>query len=129
MSLIPPGSILKAKSSGLSPDHVGVFAGISFDGIPWVIHSRDRGVQVTPLSDFALGRPVETVAIPQSPEHQEAVLNRAQSAIGVPFNLLHANCEHFSNWAFNGTPESPQLKKYVAGLFLAVLCVSALATR
>jgi hypothetical protein len=118
-----PGSILKAKSPGLRPDHLGIFAKVGPDGTPTVLHSNGTCVVLTPWDEFALGRVVEVVVEPCTPEHQHAILDRAYSQIGHPHDHLFANCEHFATWAFYGLPESPQLKKYVVGGGLIALAI------
>jgi len=110
-----PGSILKAKSRGVWPDHLGIFAEPLPDGTPMVLHSNGACVVHTSLDEFARGRVFEVVDEPRSPEHQLAILDRAYSQIGHLHNNLIANCEHFATWAFYGVPESPQLKTYVVG--------------
>jgi lecithin:retinol acyltransferase len=123
-----PGTLVKAISPGLWPHHLGIVAGSGPDGTLVMIHSRERGVEVTSFEDFAHGRPIDIVATPYSVEHQRAVLERACSQIGRPFSLVFANCEHFSNWAFYGVPRSPQLGQYAVGLLLTGLVFGALAT-
>jgi len=110
-----PGSMLKAKSPGLRPDHSGIFAGTKRDGTPMVLHSNGACVVLTSLDEFAIGRVVEVMDTPCTLEHQRAILGRAYSQIGHPYDAVLANCEHFATWAFNGVPESPQLKNYVVG--------------
>ena len=110
-----PGSMLKAKTPGLGSDHSGIFAGTWPLGTPMVLHSRPPFAVLTSLNEFALGRVVEVVDVPCTFEHQRAILGRAYSQIGHPYDPLLANCEHFATWAFYGVPESPQLKKCVVG--------------
>jgi hypothetical protein len=64
---------------------------------------------------------VEVTDAPCTLEHQRAILGRAYSQIGHPYHALVANCEHFATWAFNGAPESPQLKNYVVSAFVVGL--------
>lgn len=111
-----PGSILKTKSPGLRPDHLGIFANPLSDDTPLVLHSNGTCVVVTSWDEFALGRTVEVVAEPCTLEQQRAILDRAYSQIGHPYDPILANCEHFATWAFYGVPESPQLKRYVVGI-------------
>lgn len=110
-----PGSILKAKSQGLWPDHLGILAETGLDGTPMVVHSNGTCVVLTSVAEFALGRVVEVVVEPCAVEQQRAILDRTYSQIGHPHDHLFANCEHFATWAFYGKPQSPQLKKYVVG--------------
>lgn len=121
-----PGSVLRAKSSGLWPDHFGIFAGTLPDGTPMVLHSIEGGVALTPFEEFALGRLVEVMDTPCTLEHQRAILGRAYSQIGHPYHVLFANCEHFANWAFFGVPDSPQLRTYAVGTGLAGVALYAL---
>jgi hypothetical protein len=112
--LLYPGSLLRAKTPCLlPPDHLGILGEQLPDGRWLVVHSREEGVVLTPFEDFTRGRWVEVMNTPSSREHQRAVLERAYSQIGHPYDLLSANCEHFATWAFYGVTESPQLKKYV----------------
>jgi len=116
--LLYPGSMLRAKSRGLWPDHYGIFEGAAPDGRLIVLHSTEEGVVRTSLDEFALGREVVVVKAPAALEQRRAILERARSQIGHPYDVLFANCEHFATWAFYGAPESPQLRKYVAGACL-----------
>ncbi|MGO8791354.1 MAG: hypothetical protein ACLQVL_28750 [Terriglobia bacterium] len=111
-----PGSILKAKSPGLRPDHLGIFAETLPNGTPMVLHSNGTCVVLTSWGQFALGRVVELVVEPSTLEQQRAILDRAYSQIGRRYDPLSASCEHFATWAFNRVPESPQLKKYAVGV-------------
>jgi hypothetical protein len=110
-----PGSLLRAKSPGPALDHSGILGKPLPDGRWSAVHSDKRGVVLTQFEDFANDRWVEVVDTPHSPEHQRAILERAYSQIGRPYNVFFANCEHFATWAFYGEPESPQLKRYLAG--------------
>ena len=111
--LLVPGSLLRAKTPGLPPDHSGILREQLPDGRWLVVHSRERGVVLTPLEEFALGRLVEVMDTPCTLEHRRAILGRAYSQIGHPYHVLFANCEHFATWAFAEVPESPQLRKFV----------------
>ncbi|PYV19491.1 MAG: hypothetical protein DMG21_01405 [Acidobacteria bacterium] len=122
------GAILRAKTPGILPDHLGIAGRRRLHGVQEVIHSRPPfGVQVTTLEEFAKGRHVEAVCLPDSPEHGQEVLARAYSQIGRPWTLT-GNCEHFASWAFSGGPDSPQLREYIAGACAFVL-VAAVLTR
>jgi Lecithin retinol acyltransferase len=119
----PPGSLLRAKSDWLRPDHEGIAGRITPSGEQEVIHARERGVEVTNIREFAAGRHIELTDCSRSCGHQRIVLQRAYSRIGSPYNLLVANCEHFSRWAFYGVPDSPQLGRYIGGALLCALIV------
>ena len=121
-----PGSVLRAKTQGLWPDHSGILGLPLPDGTWSVVHKTERGTVLTTFEDFAFGRWVEVVDTPTSLEQQRSILERAYSQIGQPYNLLFANCEHFATWAFYGVPESPQLRAYTIGAGLVGMAIYAL---
>lgn len=122
-----PGSLLRAISPGLWPNHLGILGELLSDGRWSVVHKTERGAVLTSLEEFARGRWVEVVDTPYSWEHQRAVLERAYSQIGHPYDLLSANCEHFATWAFYRAPVSPQLRAYTTGLGLVGAAFYALS--
>jgi hypothetical protein len=115
------GSIVKARSPWPRPDHDGIIGIPLSDGRATVIDNTRDGVQARNFEEFADGRRVDYVWVPDSPEQQDAVLNRAYSQLGQPYKLFSANCEHFVSWVVTGVPDSPQLKKYIAGAGIFVL--------
>lgn len=116
MRYYAPGSVLMAKTVGIAPDHRGIAGYVGPDGVQEIVHSRPPwGVQVTTFAQFACGRRVETLWIPQNLQQQNLALTRAYSQIGRPWLALEANCEHFTSWVVTGVPHSPQLIGYVVG--------------
>ena len=118
------GSIVRANSPWLSPDHFGIIGIPLSDGRATVIdNSPAGGVQVRTFEEFAEGRFVDYVWVPESHEQQAAVLNRAYSQLGQPYRLFSANCEQFVSWVVTGVRESPQLKRYIVGVgVLGLVC-------
>jgi hypothetical protein len=96
------------------------------DGTPTVVDNTLDGVQVRTFEQFAEGRAVEYVWVPDAVEQQAAVLDRAYSQLGQGYNLFSANCEHFVTWVVIGAPESPQLRAYVVGAGLLGVALFAL---
>jgi hypothetical protein len=88
-----------------------------------VMHaSKDRGQFVlSALEEFAEGQPLQYTWLPESFEAQQAVLGRAESLLGMPFNLLIANCEDYVNWIVTGVARSPQREQLTLAAALIIL--------
>lgn len=93
-----------------------------------VIHnSKQPGVCVVRWSDFAQGQHLRLLRRPSSAQHQQAILARAALNINQPYNMGTANCEHFTDFCYNGVEgESPTLQKGVL-VALGVVAVFAFA--
>lgn len=90
-----------------------------------VMHTTpERGVHVSTLEEFADGRPLELVAVPQSVEHQQMILETALLNEDQPYMLFNKNCQHFASHCYTHKAESPQLQQ---GVLLAGLVVAAFA--
>jgi hypothetical protein len=84
--------------------------------------SKDRGqVALTSFDEFAEGETVWYGRLPRTFEARQVILDRAQSKIGKPFQLMKANCEDFVNWAITGTANSPQRDRAVGLAFAAAV--------
>lgn len=89
-----------------------------------IVHnSKSPGVCVVGWNDFAQGQEVRLLRQPFSTEHAMAILQRAASLIGHPYNMLSSNCEQFTDFCYNGIQgESPTLQKgVIAGLGIVAL--------
>ena len=64
------------------------------------------------LEEFADGQPIGYTWLPETVEAQRAVIGRAESLLGRPFNLLNANCEDYINWIVTGVARSPQREQF-----------------
>jgi hypothetical protein len=108
-----PGGVLRVYSRRHQVWHVGIVAWMSVAG-PMVMHaSKERGhFVITTLEEFADGQPIEYTWLPETFEAQQAVLGRAESLLGRPFNLLNANCEDYVNWIVTGVARSPQREQF-----------------
>lgn len=94
-----------------------------------IIHNSKRsGVCVVRLPDFAQGQPVGLRRRPLSPEHAQAIIYRAECQLNHPYNVLSANCEHFTDFCYNGIQgESPTLQKGVLITSMVLLGIAALS--
>jgi Lecithin retinol acyltransferase len=96
-----------------------------------VIHSSKSGggVCVVGWADFARQQQVRLRRRPLSPEHARQILQLATTALGDPYDALAANCEHFTDWCYNGVSgESPTLQAGVLVASGVALIFAALST-
>ncbi len=94
-----------------------------------IIHNSKSagGVCVVNFRDFAQGQQVRLRRRPLSGEHSVAILRRASAACGHPYELT-SNCEHFTDWCYNGVRgESPTLQAAVVGITILVIGFAALS--
>ena len=96
-------------------DHHAIIVGgngASLSPVMVVDNAKVYGVSQRTLDTVAAGDPVEIVARPQSAEKANHIVERAYSQIGKPYDLFSQNCEHFSNWCYDGMPRSLQLQGF-----------------
>lgn len=97
-----------------------------------IIHNSKRGggVCVVNWEDFAQEQPVRLRRRPSSPEHANSIIALAESVKGHPYDAGKANCEHFTDWCYNGSTQakSETLNAGVlVGSLVMVLGIAALA--
>lgn len=100
------GTVLKLNFGAFY--HYGVA-----DGLGNVIHNSKKHLKVTKESydDFSEGKPI-LVSNLMSDEPEKAVA-RAERYIGMPYDLIKANCEHFARLCHGLEIESTQLQQYM----------------
>jgi hypothetical protein len=93
-----------------------------------IIHNSKRGdgVSVVSWEEFAQGQPVRRRRRPASPEHTRQILALAESTTGHPYSWNAANCEHFTDWCYNGGTHS-QSETLQAGFVVAGVLAFGLA--
>jgi hypothetical protein len=90
--------------------------------------SKQGGVCIVTFENFAQGQAVQLRRRPFSAEHASQIVERAASAFGYPYNALTSNCEHFTDWCYNGVVgESSTLQAGILVSSLVVLGMAALA--
>jgi hypothetical protein len=69
-----------------------------------VIHNSKRagGVCVVSWDGFAQGQTVRLRRRPGSAEHAHQIIALAEKLKGHPYDAGNANCEHFTDWCYNG---------------------------
>jgi len=111
-----PGARLAVWVNGVW--HEGIASNGFVGGEQGVISASLRAGRVAeePLRIFAADQPVRVLE-PLSDLHPSQVVANARRAIGQPWHLTKANCQHRVCEAFGVPPHSPQLW-IGAGLFL-----------
>jgi len=72
------------------------------DEIEVIHNSKQPGVCVVTWQDFAKGNVVRLRRQPFSVEHSRLILKRAITLIGHSYDPLFGNCEHFTDFCYNG---------------------------
>lgn len=83
------------------------------DGVGNVIHNSKKHRKVTKESyeDFADGKAIIVSEI--TSENPEQAVIKAERYIGMPYNLIRSNCEHFARLAHGLEVESTQIQQYL----------------
>lgn len=97
-----------------------------------IIHNSKLGGGVCFVNgeDFAQGQVVRLRRRPSSPEHAHRIIALAESALGHPYDIGKANCEHFTDWCYNGGTQgkSETLQAGIlVGSVVVILGIAALA--
>lgn len=87
------------------------------DGNGSVIHNSKKRLMVTsePEASFADGKSIKVSSI--TSEDPESAVVKALRYIGMPYQLINSNCEHFARLSHGLEVESTQIQQY----FLAAL--------
>lgn len=133
-----------AKKMGLSPGdqiveyitalgiakHFAIYLGWDDAGTEWVIENiKGDAVRVTKANDFFS----RVIKVDRIIKHtgtnwdRKNLVQRALSKIGVPYNLINYNCEHFVTEVITGKPVSRQVQNAVAvylSLFVFALLIN-----
>jgi hypothetical protein len=97
-----------------------------------IIHNSKRGggVCVVSWEDFAQEQSVRLRRRPSSPEHARQIIALAESVKGHPYDAGKANCEHFTDWCYNGGTQAKSetlSAGILVGSLVMVLGIAALA--
>jgi hypothetical protein len=89
-----------------------------------IIHNSKRGdgVCVVSWEDFAQEQPVRLRRRPSSPGHARRIIALAESVKGHPYDAGKANCEHFTDWCYNGGTQAKS-ETLQAGVLVGSLAV------
>jgi hypothetical protein len=125
---LPLGTVLIAAFPFFQ--HVGIITGRDHRGLPVVTcnSARKRGVCEETFEEFSGGHPL-TAESRTSQLPRAVIVQRARSAIGQRYSLVHFNCDHFVEWTMGREPSSRQLQTWatVASLigFVVILKVAS----
>ena len=93
-----------------------------------IVHNSKRcGVCVVSWQDFAQGEQVRLRRRPASIEHARLIVELAETRIGHPYHALAANCEHFTDFCFNGIEGESTTLHTAALVGLGVVALFTLA--
>lgn len=108
--------------------HYGIYVGPRGSRGENVVHNaKGAGVQFVHLSEFAGGEPVWIVArVPSSWYAREIVAQRAVGLVGMQYDLINFNCEHFVNLVQTGKATSPLV---ALGAVVGTICLAWAASR
>lgn len=105
--------------------HYGIFIGWR-DGVRMVVHNaKSGGVELVTFDVFSAGQPVYIEQRAQA-GFEEAVVERALSYLGTPYDLFTFNCEHFATEAQGEARTSKQLVKGAIGVGVAAVVLPAI---
>jgi hypothetical protein len=130
-SPISPGDELEVSYPDIRPiPHRGlvyrlVDRGWGVVGIDIIHKGKLPGVCIVSLPDFAQGQEVRLRRRPESSEHAQQIIERAERQLHQPYNVLFANCEHFTDSCYSGVEgESPTLR---AGVLIGSVVLVGIA--
>lgn len=106
-----PGTVISVTKLGFVR-HVGLVSNHWFGGMPMVFASAPltNGVAEVAWWQFSYGQHVRIEGYPGRLYWWE-VIERANNLVGLEYNILVANCEHFVAYCHGLRPQSPQLRR------------------
>ena len=90
-----------------------------------IIHNSKRagGVCVVSWDDFAQGQTVRLRRRPGSTEHAHQIIVLAEKLKHHPYDAGNANCEHFTDWCYNGGTQAKS-ETLQAGVLIGSIVVA-----
>lgn len=107
--------------------HHAIYLGPDPAGIEWVVENvKGRGVALVKATEhFKPGTSIVRIErFTGTLRERKAAVQRALVQVGLPYDLVRFNCEHFAEHVQHGTHRSRQVEK--VGIGLAVLCLIGL---
>lgn len=88
--------------------HYGLFYGFVENGIPYVLHNDQYGVECLSFEDYLNGEKFEIVEQLNDNDSSQLIIDRAIQRKNRMFHLKLNNCEHFVNYSVYETLYSQQ---------------------
>jgi uncharacterized protein YycO len=126
--LQPGDRVITHKSPFGIIKHHSLYVGMDAAWNAWVIENvAGEGVKWTRLDELVV-RNGDITGIERfigTDTQRSAAVNRALSKLGLPYDVLSYNCEHFVNEVVHGKRQSRQLEVFggIAALFIALVVV------
>jgi uncharacterized protein YycO len=128
---LKPGDRIVVPKSGLRiVYHHVIYLGQNDQGVDLIIENKiGYGVRIITADEF-FSDVIEIARIERFKGisyEREIAIQKALSKVGLPYNLITYNCQHFANEVQYGKVESAQVTNAFASLF-AVLFISLLSS-
>ena len=108
--------------------HHAVYLGLDANRTAWIIENViDIGVRLITADDFFTVNPdINKIRKYNGTQlDRQHLIQRALSKVGIPYDLVNYNCQHFTSDVLKGEAESKQVQKSFAGLLLCFLVALA----
>lgn len=118
-------------STGLTKHHA-IYLGHDLNNVEWIAENHNVfGVRIIDANTYFQNvRRISRIDRFQGTlQQRQAIVQKALSLVGKPYNLITYNCEHFVNEVIHGKSESKQILNAFGGLALGLVFVGIFSSR
>ena len=130
LKLLPGDRIVVPKSRWNFIQHHAIYLGTNVQG-DHVFAENKSGIGVRLVTDAEFFEGVTRITAIErfkgSKQERELAVERALSCLGIAYELIDYNCEHFANEVQYQKRESKQVTNVLAGLFLGLIAGAILS--